>query len=123
MKAKYKVRFNLGKGINFMKWKVSDPLGKATYYDPGKVLITMNGCRLINHKGTAKKIHEGANKTVCAWVECDSVEVSNDYIFSSNGEQVCYNPRVTPHWTLNDYIVDRAQFDKLITVGKSVRVA
>ena len=67
-KNKYKVRFNLGRGDNYMKWKVSTPSGEATYHNPDDVLIIMKGCKLFNQKGSANKIYEGANKTVCAWV-------------------------------------------------------
>jgi hypothetical protein len=122
-KNKYQVRFNLGKGKNFMKWKVSYPSGTARYYEPSEVLIIMNGCKLVNHKGTAKKIFDGANKTVCAWVECDVVKVINKVVTQSSARQVCYNPRVTPHWVLDNEVVDKGEFEELFTVGKSVRVA
>ena len=121
-KDKYQVRFNLGKGKNFMKWKVSYPSGTARYYEPSEVLIIMNGCKLVNHKGTAKKIFDGANKTVCAWVECDGVKVIDKVVTYSNARQVCYNPRVTPHWVLDNEVVDKGEFEELFTVGKSVRV-
>lgn len=121
-KNKYQVRFNLGKGKNFMKWKVSYPSGTARYYEPSEVLIIMNGCKLVNHKGTAKKIFDGANKTVCAWVECDGVKVIDKVVTQSEARQVCYNPRVTPHWVLDNEVVDKGEFEELFTVGKSVRV-
>lgn len=120
-KNKYKVRFNLGKGENFMKWKISNPLYEATYHEPSEVLIIMTNCKLVNHKGTAKKIHDGANKTVCAWVECDDVRVINKAVTYLDGRQVCYNPRVTPHWMLGDDVVDKAEFKELFTVKKSIR--
>jgi len=121
-KNKYQVRFNLGKGKNFMKWKVSYPSGTARYYEPSEVLIIMSGCKLVNHKGTAQKIFDGANKTVCAWVECDGVKVINKVVTQSEARQVCYNPRVTPHWVLDNEVVDKVEFEELFTVGKSVRV-
>lgn len=121
-KDKYQVRFNLGKGKNFMKWKVSYPSGTARYYEPSEVLIIMNGCKLVNHKGTAKKIFDGANKTVCAWVECEEIKVIDKVVTYSNARQVCYNPRVTPHWVLDNEVVDKGEFEELFTVGKSVRV-
>jgi hypothetical protein len=121
-KNKYQVRFNLGKGKNFMKWKVSYPSGTARYYEPSEVLIIMNGCKLVNHKGTAKKIFDGAEKSVCAWVECDGVKVIDKVVGQSDARQVCYNPRVTPHWVLDNEVVDKVEFEELFTVGKSVRV-
>tara|TARA_Y100000389_G_C17078580_1_gene325497 strand:- start:57 stop:434 length:378 start_codon:yes stop_codon:yes gene_type:complete len=121
-KNKFQVRFNLGRGDNFMKWKVSSPIGEATYHEPSEVLIIMHGCKLVNHKGTAKKIHDGANKTVCAWVECDDVNIIDKVVGQSDARQVCYNPRVTPHWVLEEEVVDKVEFEELFTVGKSVRV-
>jgi len=122
-KNKYQVRFNLGVGENYMKWKVSHPGGEVNYYEPTEVLIMMSGCKLVNHKGTAQKIYDGANKTVCAWVECDGVKVIDKAVTSSDARKVCYNPRVTPHWVLDNEVVDKGTFDELFTVGRSVRVA
>ena len=39
--SKYKVRFNLGKGENFMKWKVTSPEGHVDYYDPNEHTLIM----------------------------------------------------------------------------------
>ena len=71
----YKVRFHLGAGENFMKWQVKSPDGTVKFYKPEEVGILMTGCFLRNQKGTAEKIHAGANKTVCAWVEAQLVSV------------------------------------------------
>lgn len=89
-----KVRFNLGAGKNFMKWKIEHSEG-TIYLEPSEVFLRMTNARLRNQKGTANKIKEGANKTVCSWVLCDTVEIiSEAYI----GSQVRYNPRVNPFW-------------------------
>ena len=103
MKAqrKYKVRFHLAPGENFMKWQVKDAEGNVSFYEPSEVSLKLCNCFLRNQPTTAKKIHDGANKTVCAWVECESVEVVRSVKFK-NGFHLAYNPRVMPNWFLNN---------------------
>jgi hypothetical protein len=100
-----KVRFNLSAGKYFMKWKIEYPNKVVEYYEPSEVQLVMLGCQLKNHKTTAKKIHDGAHKTVCAWVMCDSVHIIRivkDYFIIDDGYcRVSYNPRVSPYW-VND---------------------
>ena len=67
----YRVRFHLGRGANYMKWQVRDSNGGVRYYDPESVRQVMLNAKLHNRPNVAKKICEGANKTVCAWVECE----------------------------------------------------
>lgn len=95
---KTKVRFNLGAGKNFMKWKIESSEG-VIYLDPTEVFLKMTNATLRNQKSTACKINSGANKTVCSWVVCDSVEIISD---AHKGSQVRYNPRVNPFWTDNN---------------------
>jgi len=112
--ARIKVRFNLGKGINYMKWKVQYPNGVVEYHNPSEVQLILKGCQLRNHKGVAKKIFDGANKTVCAWVLCEDIEIvklTTNYIklftqFDLMFDRLKYNPRVKPNWILNGDIVD-----------------
>ena len=60
---RYRVRFHLAKGENFMKWQVFDKLhGTKEYYDPDTRSIIMRDCLLGNHATTAKKIFDGDNK-------------------------------------------------------------
>lgn len=113
-----KVRFNLGRGKNYMKWKVQHPDGKVEYHSPTDVQLLMHDCTLKNHKNTAQKIFDGANKTVCAWVLCKSIAIKREKFIQADldGERVRYNPRVTPHWMLNDSNVDGMSVDKLVSV-------
>ena len=122
--GKYKLRFNLGAGDNYKKWKISDPLGDARYVIPEDVTIIMTGCKLINQKGTATKIHEGANKTVCAWVECDSVVVYHKMRDTDIkvGGSVCYNPKITPNWVHNEMNADKLQYGDLVTKDNVIYV-
>jgi len=117
-----KIRFNLGKGKNFMKWKIQHPDGEIEYHSPADVQLLMHDCNLKNHKKTAQKIFDGGEKVVCAWILCKSLEIkTNDFIQADLfGERVRYNPRITPHWMLNDENVDGLPVDKLISVDFGV---
>jgi hypothetical protein len=106
--ARIKVRFNLGRGANYMKWKVQYPNGVVEYHNPSETQLILNGCQLRNHKGVAKKIFDGGNKTVCAWVLCDEIEISTRKFLQLDTycQRIKYNPRVKPNWVFNDEIVD-----------------
>jgi hypothetical protein len=116
----YKVRFNLGAGENFMKWKITDPKGNHSYYEPSEVVIKMTGCFLRNQKGTAKKIHEGADKSVCAWVEAEAVEVLEQRQLQMAFDKVSYNPRVTPNWVMNGENVDGETFEAMVSINREL---
>jgi hypothetical protein len=113
-----KVRFNLGKGKNFMKWKIQFPNGKVEYYTPNEVQLVMSNCQLRNHTKTAQKIFEGGEKVVCAWVLCESIEIlTKDFkSYDTTSKRVKYNPRVQPNWLLDDEIVDKHYFNKIGSV-------
>jgi hypothetical protein len=117
-----KVRFNLGRGKNYMKWKVQHPDGTVEYHSPGDVQLLMHDCTLKNYKSTAKKIFDGGEKVVCAWILCKSIAIKREEFIQAdlNGERVRYNPRVTPHWMLNDSNVDGMSVDKLVSVDFGV---
>jgi len=117
----YKVRFNLGTGKNFLKWKITHPDGKVEYHEPNDVILDMTDCFLRNQFGTAKKIFDGANKTVCAWVEAKDVRVLTPFNQSPVVlEQVSYNPRVAPHWMCNGKDVDGESFESIISINRNL---
>jgi hypothetical protein len=120
-----KVRFNLGAGKNFMKWKIQYPDGRVEYHSPEDVKLEMGDCILKNHKKMAQKIFNGGEKVVCAWVLCKSLELKESTLDTEldailTGEKVSYNPRITPHWMLNGENVDGMFIHRLTTVGKGV---
>lgn len=109
-KTRIKVRFNLGRGVNYMKWKVQHPSGEIQYYSPDDVQLVMKDCILKNSRKTALKIYQGDDKTVCAWILCKDIEVKfnsfEDYSEVRIGfkgksklDRLMYNPRVVPYWT------------------------
>ena len=78
MGKKIKVRFNLGRGENYMKWKVEYPNGWSKYFAPTENQLILKGCQLKNSRTTAMKILNGQHKVVCAWVLCDEIEIIQD---------------------------------------------
>lgn len=121
MQRLFKVRFNLGRGKNYLKWKVEGPEG-ISYYSPDEVQIVMHGCQLKNQKKTAEKILEGAHKTVCAWVRCSAVDIhQSGTVTWENLIHLKYNPRVLPHWFINEgENVDGIVVEKVISVGRKL---
>jgi hypothetical protein len=117
-----KVRFNLGRGKNYMKWKIQHPDGTIEYHSPTDVQLLMHDCVLKNYKTVSQKIFEGGEKVVCAWVLCKSLAINKSEFIQVDliGERVRYNPRVTPHWMLNDSNVDGMSVDKLVSVDFGV---
>ena len=118
MSKKIKVRFNLGRGVNYMKWKVEYPDGGVHYYHPEMIQMHMKGCILKNSRSTALKILNGNHKTVCAWVLCDKIEIFGTNVLWDNGRQVKYNPKVLPFWN-----IDGSKFDSMYTFGKKLNIA
>lgn len=87
----------------------------------------MRKCRLGNQESTARKIFEGAHKTVCAWVDCDMIDVmyhsSPTYKKPDTDDktQYKYNPRRNPHWFTEDsYNCDGEEMLSLTTNGRSI---
>ena len=105
-----------------MKWKVTSPNGDVEYYDPDYNTIVMSGCKLRNSPATAQKIHDGANKTVCAWVDADHVDVKvNDFqLLWSVDKELRFNPREQPHWSYAGDIrnIDNQEVDLIITQNR-----
>jgi len=121
MRRRVRLRFNLGKGKNHLKWRVLWPDGRAEYLDPSEVQLVASGCTLKNSKRAAQRIFEGANKTVCAWVLCDELRVERALAFSASSEvQAEYNPRVAPNWRIGETDADGRWLPLLHTIGKGV---
>jgi len=120
---KIKVRFNLGAGKHFMKWKIEGPLG-VEYHDPNKVQLILHNCQLKNNKKTAQKIFDGVHKTVCAWVLCDSISINyldtpgHEVLYGLN--HIKYNPRVEPNWVLNDCNCDGFKIKCIVSTGNKL---
>jgi len=104
MTRKIKVRFNLSRGKNYMKWKIQYPTGAVEYCSPTDTQLVLHGCVLKNNRKTAEKIFNGEYKTVCAWILCDDIDVKfnsfTQYDVDPMNIRLSYNPRVNPYWVL-----------------------
>lgn len=112
----FKVRFNLSRGRNYMKWKVEYPDGNVMYYPPTGIQIIMRDCTLKNQKKTAEKIHNGANKSVCAWVLCKELELRAEDFIQDETTQVRFNPKVQPNWLVNGEMSDGKKLDTIYSI-------
>ena len=115
----YKVRFHLARGANFMKWQLTDPNGDKQYFNPENKLIAMFGCRLRVQPSTAQKIHDGANKSVCAWIECEHTQVVDKpmpmTIFDT---RISFNPKRSIHWMTEEGEIKDGEFIPLIVTSE-----
>lgn len=124
--SKYKVRYNLGRGVRFMTWQVRHGY-MVEHHIPEEVTLVMLGCKLINKRKEAEKIFEGGYKRVCSWVECEEVRVLEDGVGfsepvfdSRTTEEVKYNPRLLPYWNIDGKDVDGQEFDIIYTEGRKL---
>ena len=121
MKRQFKVRFHLGNGENYMKWQIRDNEGNVNYYNPEEVSLKLEDCFLRNQLGTSTKIFKGKiKKTVCGWVECSNVVIREAQ--EVKGVHLKYNPKKSPHWWLNDEIVNGQSFSEIVSSNKSLYV-
>lgn len=102
-----KLRFHLARGENYMKWQYRKADGKTVTYFPTKNFYGVIRGKLHNNKKVAKKIHEGENKTVCAWIASEHglacandihLMHSEDYFLDGNYVSIKYDPRKYPFW-------------------------
>ena len=105
-----------------MKWQVFDLKNNTkNYYDPDTRSIIMRDCLLGNHAETAKKIFNGDNKTVCAWVACEEVRVVDSVPPIGSMTNYKYNPRKNPHWHTDDLPnADKLKFKTMVTIKRKV---
>lgn len=119
---KIKVRFNLGKGINYNKWKISYP-EKTEYVDPLNFSFLMLNCQVKNNRKTADNIFNGANKSVCSWILCDDlIFIKNGCVFFDTANEIKYNPKTSPFWNYNNKNVDGFCFESIVSCGKYLYV-
>lgn len=112
------LRFNLGRGENYKKWKITTKIpNEKIYLDPEKVYLELDNCRLHNKRQQADKIFEGGHKRVCSWIECDDIRIlGGEPPMDMYGDQVHYNPREYPHWVdEHGNNIDGFKYWKLIT--------
>ena len=116
---KTRVRFNLAKGDNYLKWQVKQN-GEVSYYDPATTSLRLIGCELKNHRNTAEKIFGGEDKSVCAWVNCERIEIIPQEASASEWVRVSFNPKVQPFWTIDGKNVDGFKIEELISNNRAL---
>jgi len=119
----FKVRFHLGRGKDYMKWRLEDSKErKVEFLDPDSVQLVMTNCVLTNRSNRAKKIFSGEiNKEPIAFIQCAHVEKRKKFEKIIPVGKLSYNPRKAPHWQdINGNDIDGHYFDKIITSGRSV---
>ena len=106
-----------------MKWKVQYPNGMVNYLHPTSFQLVMKNCQLKNSKKTAEKIFNGQNKTVCAWVLCDDIEIREDNFITVEKNRIMYNPKKLPYWTSDkndppyyEVCLDNCEFEQIHTI-------
>jgi hypothetical protein len=121
MKRKFKIRFHLGKGENYMKWRIEDITNKKVwFFDPSEFEAVIINGKLYNQKSAANKINQGSNKTVCAWIMAEDVVMYSIENLWMRG-QVSYNPRVMPHWIDNNgNNADKLEFERMHIVERKI---
>ena len=115
-----RVRFHLGAGPHYMQWQISTLDGDKRYVSPTYHQIVMKGCRLRSRRKAAEQIHQGANKSVCAWVECQEIEICPAAPSAGDSSQIHYNPRVAPHWVDDNQDADGRTYPLLHTNGRGI---
>ena len=122
--TKIKVRFNLGAGSNYKKWKITYPSGNIEYHVPANVQLVMKKCQLKNSYKIASKIFNGGNKQVCAWILCEEIDVviKNYNQSDITGKRIKYNPRIQPNWLIDETNVDGLKVNQIESIGNCLYV-
>lgn len=127
--TRYRVRFHLGKGPHFGHWQVTkfccDGRKTVEYYDPKTTRMWLFGARLCNQQATARKIHAGAHKKVCAWIQARHVAISEQSSFDNfqphRFQAIRFNPKIQPNWIDGQGSnLDGKRFDRLFTLHTGV---
>ncbi len=117
-----------------MKWQVTSNLNTGdgtgskhvvSYVNPQENQLAMMGCKLSLQPTAAQKIHDGANKTVCAWIECESVQVLEVNRLKPNEQdyRIKFNPRQSPNWTDGyNNVVSGNEYEILFTNDRTLWV-
>ena len=118
--GKYKIRFNLGRGNNFKKWKITDMVTKEVIYlNPLENKLILSNSKLINKKNSSIKIYNGHNKYPCAWVECENYLISKNNL--NTYERIFFNPKIKPNWYNNENEdLDNHFYHQLVTDGNKI---
>lgn len=117
----FKLRFHLANGPHKGHWQIKDSANNVTYIDPNFAKLTLTNCKLHNSRKVAEGIHSGKEKTVCSWIECESISIRYEEFYENYQNEISYNPKIKPHWTnKKEENIDNKFFERLITNGRKV---
>jgi hypothetical protein len=125
MKRRIKIRFHLGAGENFKKWRIENiDTGDVDFIDPNDYSLRLENCKLYNQRGSADKIYSGDNKTVCSWIMASKCAIIIPCEINIPGELVvAYNPRIKPYWRDDKgNNIDKKEFSILETIGRMLYI-
>tara|TARA_R100000656_G_scaffold124946_1_gene104527 strand:+ start:1167 stop:1547 length:381 start_codon:yes stop_codon:yes gene_type:complete len=121
-----RIRYNLGRGDNYKKWKIDylNSAGKKVHIHLNEdVGLTLEKPVLINKRSYADKIYAGANKRVCAWIECKDIKIGAVTKAHHELVAVIYNPRIKPYWhTENGLNLDGKSLQRIIIKDKKLYI-
>lgn len=118
----YKLRFNLSAGKYFQQWQLKNR-DEISYYHPDEVTIRAYNVTLKNNSRISSKIFQGAHKTVCAWLDCEYIDISPAESIKTEGfTHLKFNPRNFPHWTVENtgWNLDGKIVGNIVTIGRNV---
>mgnify|MGYP000914467708 FL=1 len=122
----YKIRFNLGRGVNYKKWKIINPDKSVTILDPNEYDLLLLNVKFYNNKKSSLEIYNGANKRVCSWIEAEEIltQVSSipKLVELNDSNQIRYNPREAPYWVFKEENFDGKKLESVITSKNRVYV-
>jgi hypothetical protein len=117
----HKVRFNLSRGENYMKWKVMYNDGRVEYYHPADVQLVLRNCVLTNNRTAAQKIFTGVTtKVVCAYIRCESVDIITSDFRPEGNTLLKYNPREMPFWNVDGVNQDGNFYEELFSIDYKI---
>lgn len=117
----YRIRFNLGRGQNYLKWKILNTKTKEVIYlDPKDTSLILYNAKLCNNRVAAERIYKGHSKYVCAWIECEEIDFKGKFVtYDSDG--LYYDPKYKPFWSDNrSNNIDGKVYDKIYVDYRSV---
>ena len=69
--------------------------------------------------GTDPRQHSVFMTVAKRWIECDWIQMLH---WTSKGEPVSYNPRISPHWRYGLENADNFKFGKIQSIGNKLIV-
>lgn len=122
----FRVKIHLGKGLYFGWFQIKSlKTGETAYVCPEAESLKLSDCILKNRRKTADRIHAGANREVCAWVQCAFFEVIQKGaaidLITDETSKVSYNPKKRPFFCdENGRNIDGFRYETIVSYGRDL---